>query len=114
MNRQPYILKGEEISLLLSKLNHDGEKELYNSMKQKADFMTKSVNDLDEIFLDMSNTFVSMARDIETDSEELNEIRQLYLSLSRLLRKVGHETYRSYIKCEKTDRNHERFLHIVS
>lgn len=114
MNRQPYILKGEEISLLLSKLSNDGEQELYKSMKHKASVNIQCVNDLDEIFLDMSNTFVSMARDVDIDNEELNKIRQMYLVLSFLLRRLGHEIYREYTKHGKTDRSHDRFLHVVN
>jgi len=97
----------EEIQTLADGLNLHGEDEIYSRMRAKAIFVMKEKDDIDEMFLDMSQDVLEKARE-----EEDEDKKSLYLTVSFLLRKLAHELYRRYTK-EGKERTSERFLRVV-
>lgn len=116
MSRVAYIMKEKEIMALVVGFIKCGPEDTYIKMKTKALFVMDKVDDLDEEFLDRSIILLSKARQEQDedndDSEEISH-KDIYYTLSFMLRKLAHEINREYIKRGKT-RNSNRFLRLVS
>ena len=115
MTRKKYIMSPEEMETLSSGLLSDGPDEVYVRMKAMGTFAMSKKDDVDEMFLDMSEAMLEKSR--EEASDEENEegiiIKKIYYTLSFLLRRLAHEIYRKYIKNGK-ERSNNRFLRLVS
>ena len=114
MNRPAYIMREEEIMALVAGFVKYGPDDIYIKMKTKALFVMDKVDDLDEEFLDRSIALLSKARreDNNIEDDEISH-RDIYYTLSFMLKKLAHEIYREYIK-KGEDRNSNRFLRLVS
>jgi len=121
ITRKPYIMKIQEIQTLIASLVSNGPEDTYSRMRAKAFMAMSDKNDVDEMFLDMSNTLLEKGREAANTSEKDSDNEQdgvpsvvdVYYTLSFLLRKLSHEVYRSYIKQGKK-RNNSRFLRLHS
>ncbi len=112
MNRTPYIMKEEEIQALIAGFIKYGSEDIYIKMKTKALFIMDKVDDLDEEFLDRANILLMRGRKELHDNSE-DSLRDIYYTLSFMLRKLAHEIYRKYIKNGRVGDN-DRFLRIIS
>lgn len=112
--RKKYKMKEEEIQMLVGGIMSNGPEETYNRMRAKAFMVLDEKPNVDQIFLDMSETLLEKARgENEDNAEETSPLFIIYNSLSFMLRKIGHEIYRKYIK-KGVKRNDKRFLRLVS
>lgn len=112
MNRTPYIMKEEEIRALIAGFVKYGSEDIYIKMKTKALFVMDKIDDLDEEFLDRANILLMRGRkELHDDNED--SLKDIYYTLSFMLRKLAHEIYRKYIKNGRI-RDNDRFLRIVS
>ena len=117
MVRKSYIMKVGEIQTLIAGLVTHGPENIYTQIKAKALFAMEEKNDIDEMFLDMSETLLRKGREeLESEDSEDSEdasIANIYYTLSYILRKVAHEVYVKYIKKGET-RDNDRFIRLVS
>ena len=114
MSRKPYIMKSEEIQTLIAGLLSYGPEETYNKMRAKALFSIDQKDDIDEMFLDMSETLLKKGREeLENETDENPSLASIYYTLSSILRKLAHEIYIKYIKQGKT-RSSNRFIRLIS
>ena len=100
------VITTEEIQTLVSGLILHKEDGLYSHMCAKALLLMSSLDDVDEMFLDMSDSALHYAR--EQDEGDARD----YYTVSFLLRRVAHQVYRKYIR-EGKQRESERFLRSV-
>lgn len=114
MSRNAYIMKIEEIQMLVEGFIFNGPEDTYNRMRAKAFMSMDQKNDIDEVFLDMSESLAKKAKeDIDSDNDENPSLSNIYSTLAFMLRRLAHEVYRKYIeKGEKRDNS--RFLRLVS
>lgn len=122
MIRKPYIMKMEEMQTLIASLVTKGAEETYARMRAKAFMAMDKTADIDEMFLDMSETFLKKGRsELESSDEEDEEVEDdgrptlisIYYTVAFLLRRLAHEVYRRYIKMGK-QRDNDRFIRLVS
>lgn len=111
MSHTKYIMKAEEVQVLITSFITYGPEETYNKMAYKALISIDQANDIDEVFLDMSETLSKKAKE-EIDNDD-SSLLIIYRSLAFMLRRLAHKIYREYIrKGEK--RNNSRFLRLIS
>lgn len=109
-----YIMKEEEIQILIAGLITNGPEDTCNRMRARAFISMDQKDNIDEIFLDMSEIFSKRALDdIENNSDNDPSISNIYSTLSFMLKKLAHEVYRKYIK-KGDKRDNSRFLRLVS
>ena len=114
MVRSPYIMKVEEIQILVTGLLEHGPEETYNKMRAKAFLSMDAKNDVDETFLDMSETLSRKAKEeLDNDSDEDPSLSNIYSTLSFMLKRLAHEVHRKYIK-KGDKRDNSRFLRLIS
>lgn len=121
MSRKPYIMKIEEIKTLIASLIANGAEETYARMRVKAFMAMDGSDDIDEMFLDMSEACLKKGREeLEMPDEEENNkeddrpvLSNIYYTLAFLLRRLAHEVYRRYIKKGK-QRDSNRFIRLIS
>lgn len=121
MSRKPYIMKVEEMQTLIASLITNGPEETYTRMRAKALLAMEQTDDIDDMFLDMSETFLNKGRaELESDDEKAEgeedeepSIAYIYYNLAFMLRRLAHEVYRRYITKGK-QRDNERFIRLVS
>lgn len=116
MTHKPYIMKIEEIQVLVAGLVSHGANDTYNRMKAKSILSMDQKDDIDEMLLDMSETMLQKGREdlgsvVEREGEPT--VSSIYYSLAFMLRKLAHEIYRLYIKKGKK-RDSNRFIRLVS
>lgn len=113
--RKPYIMKIEEVQTLIAGLITNGPEDTYNKIKAKALFAMDGKGDIDDMFLDMSETLLKKGREEMEDkeAEESPTLAHVYYTLSYILRKVAHEIYIKYIKRGEA-RDNNRFIRLVS
>lgn len=97
----------QELEVIIKNLQLHGQEEIFTNMRSKALFVMDQVDDMDEVFLDMSDDVLKKARKEEDEHRK----KDLYV-ISFLLRRVAHQVYRKYIKGGK-QRLSERFLRSV-
>jgi len=92
-----------------------GPEDVYNKMRAKALLVMDKMKDLDDEFLDRSNTLLAKARQEAeaTKEEDSDSLERIYYTLSFMLRKLAHEIYRKYLRKGET-RDNGRFLRLVS
>ena len=112
MTRKPYILKEEEIEILLNGIIEFGIDETYERMKYRALAGMKQSADVDEILMDQADTVLKRARNLSTDDESGAELLKSLYQLSAMLRMLAHEIYREYLKTDQ-ERDNKRFLRLV-
>ena len=114
MSHNSYIMRTEEIEILISGLIEHGPVETFNKMRAKAFMAMDKKNDVDEIFLDMSETLSKRAKEeLDNDSDDNPSLSNIYSTLAFMLRKLAHEIYRKYIKIGE-ERDNSRFLRLIS
>jgi hypothetical protein len=107
-------MKVEEIQMLVSGLIEHGPEETFNKMRAKAFMSMDQKNDVDEIFLDMSETLSRKAKEeLDNDSDDNPSLSNIYSTLAFMLRRLAHEVHRKYIK-KGEERDSSRFLRLVS
>lgn len=112
--RKPYIMKVEEIQTLIAGFVSNGQEDTYNKIKAKALFAMDKIEDIDDMFLDMSESFLKLARDdTDIESEDNPSLSSIYYVISYMLRKVAHEIYSKYIK-KGEQRDNSRFIRLIS
>ena len=109
--RTPYILQEAEIQTLLHGMANYGLKETYNRMKEKAIGAMSNDDYVDEMFLDMYETILKQARELNQEEKDERELQLILYQLSSMLRTIAHDIYRMYLKKEK---NSPRFLKLIS
>ncbi len=118
MDHKPYIMKNEEIQTLVAGIMAHGVDDTYSKMRAKAIFAMDNKENIDDMFLDMSDTLLRLARE-EVDSKDKNEdgdsnlLSNVYYTVSYMLKRIAHEVYRNYIKKGDT-RDNSRFIRLVS
>lgn len=113
MNRKKYILKSDEIDIVISGLIESGPVETYKKMKDKALLSMEKIKDLDEMFMDMSEDFLNRARTEPKDEGE-KKLQEIYYTLNTMLRKLAHEVNLFYKKAKDKKRSSSnRFLKLV-
>lgn len=113
MNHNKYIMKEEEIQILLTGLIVNGVEDTYDRMKAKALMMMDQKPDVDEILLDMSETLYKKVQNELTNENKDLSIINAYNTLSFILKRLAHKVYRKYNrKGEQRDNN--RFLRLIS
>lgn len=118
MNHKPYIMKVEEIEILITSMIANGPEETYAKMRARAFIAMDKKDDIDEMFLDMSEVFLKRGRDELNASLEDNDdgailLINIHYSLAFMLRRLSHEVYRKYLKKGK-QRDTNRFIRLVS
>jgi hypothetical protein len=107
-------MKTEEIQMLVAGLMSNGPEDTFNRMRAKAFMSMDQKDDVDEIFLDMSEALSERAKeDIESDSDENPSLSNIYSTLAFMLKRLAHEVHRKYIK-KGEKRDNDRFLRLVS
>jgi hypothetical protein len=104
-------MKEEEVQILVSGFMENGPEETFNRMRAKAFISMDQKNDVDEIFLDMSETLSKKAKE-ELGNDNLL-LFNIYNTLAFMLRRLAHEVYRKYIRMGE-ERDNSRFLRLVS
>ena len=114
MTRKKYVLKVEEIDALIKGVFEQGAEETYKRMKEKALSSVEKMKDLDEMFMDMSEDFLSRARE-EAANDEERELQRTFYLLNTMLRKLAQEINMVYLKTKSRDRNSsDRFLRLMT
>ena len=112
MTRKPYMLKEEEIEVLVSGMMEHGVQATYDRMFDRAIKTMKVTDDMDEMLMDMHDTVLIRARDFVVENDNDKELRKTLYQLANMLRTLGHEVYYKYIKAGK-ERDNDRFLRLV-
>ena len=113
MNRKRYVLKSNEIDVIINGLIESGPNETYNKMKNKAILSMEKIKDLDEMFMDMSEDFLNRAREEPKDEGE-KKLQEIYYTLNTMLRKLAHEVHLFYKKAKDKKRtSSNRFLKLI-
>lgn len=113
MSHNKYIMKEEEIQILLTGLIVNGVEDTYDRMKVKALMMMDQKPDVDEILLDMSETLhKKVQNELANENKDLSIINA-YNTLSFMLKRLAHKVYRKYNR-EGEQRDNNRFLRLIS
>lgn len=110
--RKPYILKTEEIDVLLAGIVSHGEEETYDRMRDKAFNSLDARPDMDDVFLDMYECMIKRARDVDIQTEEGQYLARDMYSLASMMRNIAHQLYRAYNRSGEA-RDNDRFLRLV-
>lgn len=113
MSHRPYKLSDKEVETLMAAMLSKSKEEVYGRMKDKAIGNLDRKQDLDEDFLDMSETILKRARELSTSDTEIIVVRDAYYSLHYMLRKLAHELNMTKIKNGSPPDNN-RFIRLVS
>ena len=108
----PYILKEDELEILLDGIVTRGVDETYEAMKARSLGAAQKIPDADEILMDQADTVLKRARNLEIKNEEDEELLKTLYKLHGVLRILSHEIYREYLKTDK-ERDNERFIRLV-
>lgn len=113
--RDRYIMPLLEIQALVAGFMNHGPEKSYELMKSKAVSIMDKVSDLDEEFMDRSETLLQKARDEQDEETDENEacMKDILYTLSYMMRKLAHEIHFKYLK-QGEQRSGERFLKLVS
>lgn len=111
MTRVTYVLKKEELEILLNGMIAHGTDKTYIAMKNRTVIAMQQIEDADEILMDQYDTVLKKARSLNAENNDEKLQKTLY-QLASLLRILAHEIYREYLKAGK-ERGSKRFLHIV-
>lgn len=112
MTRKPYIIKDAEVGTLVASMLSGGGTETLSRLRGRALLSMDAHDDMDEIFLDMSDSFREKGL-LELDKEGDVPMASIYYTLAFILRRLAHEIYRKYIK-NGVQRDNERFIRLVS
>lgn len=114
MKREKYIMPVSEIQALVAGFVQYGPQETYIKMRSKALMVMDKAPALDEEFLDRAEILLQKARE-EPDSVEEGKtsLKDIYYTLSFMLRRLAHEMHFIYIKKGKSKENN-RFLQVIS
>jgi len=112
MTRTPYILKEEELEILLNGITTRGADETYKAMKNRTFMAIQQIDDADEILMDQYDTVLKKARNLNVENEDSEKLQKILYHLASILRILAHEIYREYLKAGK-ERDNERFLRLV-
>lgn len=114
MKREKYIMPVSEIQALVAGFVQYGSEETYTKMRSKALMVMDKAPALDEEFLDRAEVLLQKARE-EPESTEENKasLKDIYYTLSFMLRKLAHEMHAIYVKKGKSKEN-DRFLRVIS
>ena len=110
--RKPYILKTNEIDTLLVGLASHGKDETQTRMLGKALKSMEQDSEMDDKFLDMSETLLKRARDVDVDVDEDKQLQVAFYTLASMLRIVAHRVNMAYMKKDKRD--NLRFIRLAS
>ena len=111
MARKKYIMPANEIQALVSGFMQFGPEDLYNKMKAKALMIMDKSYVLDEEFLDRAEIFLKKAREEPDNSDDSPSLKDIYYTLSFMLKRLGNEIHRKY---KKENTNEERFLRVMT
>lgn len=111
--RKKYKMRQEEISILVSGMISHGALEIYNIMKAKSFFSMDEKEDVDEMLIDMSETMLELGREHDNEIEDTIVSRNIFYTLSFILRKIGHEVNIKYNKSNTNRKSSDRFLKLV-
>lgn len=109
--REKYIIKTKEINSLLAGLVAHGPEKTYAQMKIRATRAMETADDVDEMFLDMSESMLKKARNARTKKGE-QSTKPYFYTLASMLRRLAHEINRAYIKSNRKVEN-TRFIRLV-
>lgn len=110
--RTPYILKEQEMEMLLNGMAKYGADKTYEVMKKRSLASMEDVTDTDEVLMDQYESVLKRARELTVESDDDKELQNSLYQLSSLLRVLAHEVYREYLKIDK-ERDNERFLRLI-
>ena len=112
MTRAPYILKEEELTILVDGLILRGAQETYDAMFAKVEFAMQNDEYMDEMLMDMHETVLKKARALEEETDFDESFQDALYQVASLLRILAHDIHLRYAKIGK-EKGHQRFLHSV-
>lgn len=114
MTRNKYVLKEQEVDTLVQGILSRGEEDTYASMRAKCLMTAETIEDMDEMLMDMHESMLEKAREIEAETENDDELKTMFYRIASMFRILAHDINLRYKKSGITKNKSSRILQLVS